>query len=306
MKSITKIIKRTVSVLRFLFKKRLYISSETIVTTLRDFHFKIDQVAAEKYRSVVEAGAISEQNIDMIHPLYLTKISWHIVESLNEYLEQPIEPKLLKMLVHLSDHFEYLEPLHIDHEYQVKSRLCLIAPHRKGTRLTVRFEYYQANKLKVIEHTTGLLFGVKCKGPKRLFGELPQNDRVNEKQGWSRNISIAKKLPYDYAKKAEIDAPIHTDPKFAKSIGLPDIILQGTCIFATAVSSILKEFGINFDRVKSLSVNFTGMLVTPNQICVQVLFQSDERIVFKVLDKDGNAVIKGGNILFAKYHSKTE
>ena len=75
-----------------------------------------------------------------------------------------------------------------------------------------------------------------------------------------------------YAKKAEIDAPIHTNPKFAKSIGLPDIILQGTCTFAKSVSLILlKELNNEAKQIKSVAAKFTGMIVPPNKITVRLL-----------------------------------
>ena len=59
---------------------------------------------------------------------------------------------------------------------------------------------------------------------------------------------------------------------------------------------IINEPAFGFESIAGLSANFTGMLVTPNEIEVRVLFHSDDRLVFDVLDKDGQAVIKGGNI----------
>lgn len=290
--------------IRFLFRERLYIESETIETRIKDYYFDISQKAASDYRCVVEDNITKQGILEPIHPLYLTKISWHIVENLNDFLEQPIQPKLLKMLVHLSNHFEYLSDFEYDKDWQVKCRLSLIEPHKKGTRLTIRFEYYQEDNLVAIEHTTGLLYGVKCLGKSRQFAQLPTRSRVVENLIWSKKIPIHKDLPYVYAEKAGIDAPIHTDPEFAKSIGLPDIILQGTYTFAKAVSLIINEYlqtleGLKRKPIKSLSVNFTGMLSTPNEIMVRVLFQSEERIVFDVLDNKGKAVIKGGNIIFS-------
>lgn len=296
--------KKLIAALRFLFRERLSINPETIATQIKDYYFIISAQAAEKYRSIVEP-MIDEKNKNLsetIHPLYLTKISWHIVENLNGFLEQPMNPKLLKMLVHMSNHFEYFGELELDKKYCVKSRLSLIEPHKKGTRLTVRFEYYQQDRIVAIEHTSGLLFGVKCTSGGQRFGKHPAILRVEEKLIWSKKMLIERDLPYEYADKAGINAPIHTDPKFAKSIGLPDIILQGTCTFSRAVSFILSEVSPSFEvvknrPVKSLSVKFTGMLPTPNEITIRVLFQSEEKIVFDVLDNKGKAVIKGGNII---------
>ncbi|MCF6193334.1 MAG: hypothetical protein L3J46_03250 [Kangiellaceae bacterium] len=284
--------------LRFLLRKRLSISPETIDTRIRDYQFQITEESAVSYHEVISQEHSSDDKY-LVHPLYLTKVSWHIVESLNDYLKTPIEPKLLEMLVHLSNHFEFFAPLELNKKYTVKSHLCQIKPHRKGTRLTVRFDYWLEDKLVASEHTTGLLFGVRCRGEGIMREELPSYPRVIETAIWSKSIPIEKCLPYVYAKKAEIDAPIHTDPKFAKSIGLPDIILQGTCTFAMSVNCILVELKIATKEVKCLSVNFTGMLLTPNEIKIDIVFQTEQKIVFNVYDNKGNALIKGGNIIFA-------
>ncbi len=284
--------------LRFLFRKRLSISPDSIDTAIRDYPFTISRQAATNYRDVV-SKKLAIHEYETIHPLYLTKISWHIVENLNEFLYTPIDPALLKVLVHMSNHFEYFKLLEYDKNYVVKSHLCLIEPHRKGTKLTLRFDYFLDNNLVAVEHTSGLLFGVRCRSKARVLGKLPYIERVvDEGDLWHENISIEKQLPYLYAKKAEIDAPIHTDPKFAKSIGLPDIILQGTCTFALSVSLILKAFNIKTQNVKQLSVIFTGMLTTPNTIKANIIFRSENRIVFNVIDEKGNVLIKGGNIIF--------
>jgi len=284
--------------MRFRFRERLHISANTIETRVKDYYFTITRQAADDFRTVVDEASATQAGIDPIHPLYLARISWHIVENLNKYLDQPIEPKLLKTLVHLSDDLEYKDALEYDKKYRVKSCLCLLAPHKKGTRLTIRFEYFQDDRLVAVEHTTGILFGVECIGSGRQAGEIPSQSRVTGKPIWIKTLSIDERLPYSYAAKAGIDAPIHTDPEFAKSIGLPGIILQGTCTFAKAVSVILNEPEFSSEVVTGLSANFTGMLVPPNEISVRVLFHSDERLVFDVLDKDGQAVIKGGNLQF--------
>ncbi len=280
--------------LRFLLRRRLSISSESIETKVRSYHFSISEEKSEQFNQVV-AGKNNG-----IHPLYLTKISWHVIKNLNDFLDNKLDPRLLKMLVHLSDHFEVFSALELDKKYEVKSSLCLIAPHKKGTRLTVKFDYFSDDQLVVTEHTTGLLYGVKCIDGKRQFGELPKIKRENERVVWTRNIPITYRLPYQYAEKAEIDAPIHTNPTFAKSIGLPDIILQGTCTFAIAVSLILDEYLPTDIRINTTSVNFTGMLLVANEISVRVLYKSESKVVFDVLNKELKAVIKGGVIEFSE------
>jgi len=282
--------------IRYFFRERLSISSDSVATQIKDYSFSISRQEANNYHSAISIN--TDQSV--VHPLYLTKISWHLVENLNQFLDQPINPKLLKMLVHMSQHFEIFAPLEIDEDYQVKTSLCLIEPHKKGVKLALRFEYYQGIKLVAVEHTTGLLYGVKCIGDARKLGQLPINKRRLESMIWQEDLSVDKNLPYRYADKAKIDAPIHTQPAFARSIGLPDIILQGTCTFSMAINLILQEYLEieNYSNIKTLSANFTGMLFLPNRLVVRVVYQTQNNLVFDVKDQDGNSVIKGGNIEF--------
>ncbi len=233
-----------------------------------------------------------------IHPLFYTKISWHLIENLNDYLEEPIDDKLLKTIVHQSEHITFLKEVAPTAELTVKSKLWSITPHKKGTKMLTRFEYYSENELVVIEYSGGLLFGVKCIGEGQSLGEIPQTEKIEESSIWDETIQIDKNLPYDYAKKAEIDAPIHTDPKFAKSIGLPNIILQGTCTFAKSINIILnKELNNDISKIKSVSTKFTGMVVPPGVVTVRLLKKRRGILYFDVINNKNNPVIKGGQIV---------
>jgi len=163
--------------------------------------------------------------------------------------------------------------------------------------MTLKLNYYADNKLIAEEYTTGLMFGVKCLGEDRCLEKIPKPIRIETQPIWQKTIDIDSNLPYFYAEKAEIDAPIHTNPKFAKSIGLPDIILQGTCTFSKAISLILeKEFEGNNVIVESVSAKFTGMVMPPNSISVRLLKKEDKSVYFDVLNNKNQAVIRGGEI----------
>jgi acyl dehydratase len=118
-------------------------------------------------------------------------------------------------------------------------------------------------------------------------------------------LHVDRDLPYAYAKKAQIDAPIHTDPGFANSIGLPDIILQGTCTLAKSVNSILTGLGwLSPGDIKRVSAKFTGMVVPPADLAVRILKKEVDRIHFDVVNEKGAGVIKGGQIILSKIKPK--
>lgn len=285
--------------IRFLFRQRLTVSSSFVFAKIIDTDFSVDINDIEKYNDAVKNDnqqAASKE--EMIHPLFFTKISWQIIENLNEFLEVPIDAEILKTIVHLSEHITLHAELKRPAEINVQSKIWSVKEHKKGTKILIKFDYYSDNELIATEFSGGLLFGVKCKGESQSMGVLPVSERINLPKIWEKKITIKSSLPYTYAEKTQIDADIHTNPKFAKSIGLPDIILQGTCTFAKAVNLILaEEFETNSYQIKSVSAKFTGMLVVPNKINVRLLKKENKILKFDVLNKKGKSVIKGGEIL---------
>lgn len=291
------------SSLRFLFRRKLQISSNIINVEIKDHKYLVDKNDVKRYNNVVKnnnSQSILVENKENIHPLFYTKISWQILKNLTEFLKEPIDDRILKTIVHQSEYITFHDELILPTSLTVKSKIFSIRPHKKGTKMMIKFDYYSDNKLVATEYSGGLLFGIKCIGDAKTVRKFPVTERINETAIWKNKIEINKLLPYIYAEKADIDAPIHTNPKFAKSIGLPDIILQGTCTFAKAINLVLsEEFKGKPYKIKSVSAKFTGIIVVPNNITVRLLKKEEKIIKFDVHNNSGKYVIKGGEIVLA-------
>ncbi|HXK64886.1 MAG TPA: MaoC/PaaZ C-terminal domain-containing protein, partial [Spirochaetota bacterium] len=90
----------------------------------------------------------------------------------------------------------------------------------------------------------------------------------------------------------------HTSVGFARIVGLPDIILQGTATLAFAARELTdNEAAGNPQRLKELSCRFTGMVVPPADIRV-LLLQREEHasgtdLFFEVHGKEGRVLSNG-------------
>ena len=266
---------KLINKIKYLFRKRLKISSNFIHTQISDYNYPVDLKNIIAYNNVVKND---DQQISFgqknLHPLFYTKISWKIIENLNDFLKNRIDDRILKTIVHQSEYIIFHSELKLPAKLNVQSKIWSIKAHKNGTKMLIRFDYYSDNELIATEYSGGLLFGVKYIGKSESLGEILKTVKLNESIIWQKTIDIDKLLPYKYAEKAEIDAPIHTNPKFAKAIGLPDIILQGTCTFAKAINLLIHEKLIeNYGIIQSVSAKFTGMLVPPNKITVRLLKQ---------------------------------
>ena len=194
---------KLIASIRFLFRRRLKISSNVINTEIRDFHYLLIPKSVTNYNEAVE-NIPANRRVKGLHPMFYTKISWQIIENLNAHLEVPIDDKILKTIVHQSEFITFYKEVGDSTQLTIKSKIWSISPHKKGTKMLIRFEYYSDNELVATEYSGGLLFGVKCMGKGQSLGEVPQTIKIEKSAIWKETIEIDKELPYTYAEKQKL------------------------------------------------------------------------------------------------------
>ncbi|MCP4440869.1 MAG: hypothetical protein GY810_18255 [Aureispira sp.] len=282
----------------------LTISTDLIGAKLKPFLHKSTFRQTSNYAAAIEDENTiyyntHQENGVSVHPLFPVAISWQAVEHLDRYLEVYFDGELLHRAVHLSEYLEINAPFTASGDITVTGQIVDLRPHALGSKITMQLVYTNEEGTNLAnEYTSALLFGVTCEGDKR--GTLPKTEKVDITEPiWEENIAVSRLAPYLYDGCAGIVSKIHTDIKFAQSIGLPDIILHGTATLARAVSLFINEkLGGKPQRVKTIAGKFTGMLVLPNTIRVRLLKETTDELFFDILDSDNNALIKGGYIQF--------
>ncbi|MFN8258431.1 MAG: MaoC/PaaZ C-terminal domain-containing protein [Bacteroidales bacterium] len=278
----------------FLGKKRIKISTDLVDATISDINYTLDNPDIINYNSSFPNDYFK----NLPHPLVLTKISWHIIQNLESLIDKPLDKRILSNIIHQSEYLCFYSGLKEKSKLFIKTRICRILPHKKGTKITIRFDYFNGDILVATEYSGGLLFGVKCTGKPRVQVNLAETARLLIPQPlWETNIEVSKKLPFEYAGKANIDAPIHTDYNFARSLGLKNVLLQGTCVFALAVNALYLLGQIPAESViKEISAKFTGMVYPGSRLTIRLLKKDAGKFYFDVLDENKQAVIKGGQV----------
>jgi acyl dehydratase len=100
-----------------------------------------------------------------------------------------------------------------------------------------------------------------------------------------------------YTECARIWNPIHTDKAFALAAGLPDIILHGTATLAMAVTRLVNEFlDAQPGRVNRIGGRFTGMVMMPTLLSLDVQWHSATYIGFAITNEQGSVVFSDGFI----------
>jgi acyl dehydratase len=111
--------------------------------------------------------------------------------------------------------------------------------------------------------------------------------------------------PHLYDGCTDIVFPIHTSRAFARQVGLPGNILQGTATLAFAVREIInREAGGDPLILKSVFCRFTGMVFPGTVIRVQLVGKSVKdngtNLHFIVLNQEGQKAISGGYAFLKK------
>lgn len=102
-------------------------------------------------------------------------------------------------------------------------------------------------------------------------------------------------LPHRYAGASGDFNPIHIDPEFAQSVGLPGNILHGLYSMAQVARAQTAAAGGDPRSLKRLSVQFRGMGVPEKEIVVsgEVTGEEGGRLVVETeAVQDGNAIIR--------------
>jgi acyl dehydratase len=98
-----------------------------------------------------------------------------------------------------------------------------------------------------------------------------------------------------YAEASGDPNPIHTDPEFAKSVGLPGVILHGLYSMAQVARAHTDAAGGDPRSLKRLAVQFRGMGFPEQEITVTgtVREEGDGRVVVDTeAEQGGNRIIR--------------
>src|SRR5919201_4840721 len=98
-----------------------------------------------------------------------------------------------------------------------------------------------------------------------------------------------------YAAASGDPNPIHTDPEFAKNVGLPGVILHGLYSMAQVARANVAAAGGDPRRLRRLAVQFRGMGFPEQEITVSgsVKEERDGRLVVETAaEQGGNQIIR--------------
>ncbi|HDP80168.1 MAG TPA: hypothetical protein ENN21_04930 [Spirochaetes bacterium] len=284
------------------------IDSSFVGTPLKEYRTGVHWRATKNYAAAVDDGNPLYFDDDggrsvIAPPMFAVAVTWPVTERIWEYIEDERFPtEIIKTQVHYTEHLAFHRAVRPGDELTVKGRVAAIVPHRAGTVTVIRFDALDANGGPVFtEHIGAMMRGVQCVGEGRGAEDLPVIPSPGEagETLWESVIAIDPMRPFVYDGCTNIYFPIHTSVGFARMVGLPGIILQGTATLAYAAREITdREAGGEPSRLRALSCRFTDMVLPGTSIRVQLTGKTagggGTDIFFQVLNDQDRRVLSNG------------
>jgi len=231
-------------------------------------------------------------------PMLAVALTWPMSSDIGGWLAAENFPsEVLATQVHYTERLDFHRPVRPGDKLTANGRIAGITPHRAGTYCCLRYDVADSKNRPVFTEHIGALFrGVNCRG-EGIASDLPADPQGDWHAGplWSRKIRIDPMLPYIYDGCTDIVFAIHTSQAFAAAVGLPGIILQGTCTLALAARELVnRETGGDPTRLKTLSCRFSGMVRPGTTIRVELKSRRRGDLFFEVLNQDGEKAVSKG------------
>jgi acyl dehydratase len=235
-----------------------------------------------------------------IHPLLPAALTWPLIQNIADYLDAPGFPKEIFLTqVHYTEHIEIRRQIIPGETLIINGEFAAILPHRAGTHGIIRFDALDSAGEPVFREYIGAMFrGVECVDEGAGAHNIPvKSIPENLTSTKTRTRKIDPLRPFIYDACSNIVFPIHTSEKFARQVGLPGIILQGTATLAYAINEVIaRHCGGDPRMISSLGCRFTGMVLPGTDITISLYEKRSEpeMVYFEVLNSHSKKAISGG------------
>ena len=257
------------------------------------------------------------------HPMFAAAATWPVVGNLGGHIQGDDFPhEVLFTQVHHTEHIAFHRLIRPGDQLTLSGKIAAILPHRAGTRAVVRLDAAdKENRPVFTEHIGAMMRGVECQGGPKGQEDLPHAlEKKREKHPakknpkpkpdpkpdpdpamWQAKIPIPRWMPHVYDGCSNIVFPIHTSKKFARGVGLPGILLQGTATLALGITEIINREANGHPRaVKELSARFTDMVEPGSTIVVKktgsLLKSGVKEIHFEIVNERRRRAVSDGRV----------
>ena len=239
-------------------------------------------------------------------PLFAVAVTWPLMQDMQNQLGDAIDPEIFTTMVHASEHLSFHRPIRPGDRLKVSGSIAAIVPSRAGAKIVLRLDAVDdSGKPVFTEHAGAVFRGVSCIDGGSGADSLPVAPVFDQPAParWERELFIAPQAAHVYDGCTGIFFAIHTSKAFARMVGLPDILMQGTAILATAAREMVNaEAAADPCRLAEIGCRFTGMVRPGTAIRIRSSERRDSdggaSFGFQVFNEIGQVALRDGHVKF--------
>ena len=234
-----------------------------------------------------------------VHPVFPVVLSWPLIASLAQRLDGLIPAEAVMRMVHATERIVWRRILVPGDGLQIEGRIQSLSATPAGALVSLALEARRKNgELVYTEEIGGLFRGVSIEG-QDLPAKAETGMKTNFEPIWTEPLPVGASAAHRYDGCTDIVFPIHTSQAFAKAVGLPGIVLQGTCALAMAVSRIVdREAEGDPSRVSEVACSFRKPIVPGSQaqieVCVRQKAADQQGVGFELKNAIGQVALRDG------------
>jgi acyl dehydratase len=201
--------------------------------------------------------------------------------------------------IHVQQDSRFFKPMVAGMQLTTGGQVCNLRSTSAGLLVTTRLTTTDVIACEPVVESwfSGIFLGRSVNGEIRA-GEgspiLEKFEAVDNEPTAQLLLQVDRALPHLYTEAASIWNPIHTQRRAARDSGLDDILLHGTCTWASAGLFLLRQYAQGDPaRMKRLAGKMVGKALVGRRLDIQLrrlpTQQGLSRLAFQVLD--GNTVV---------------
>jgi len=106
-------------------------------------------------------------------------------------------------------------------------------------------------------------------------------------------------VTYRYSGVVGDRTAVHLDSRAARAVGIPGIILHGTCTLAMVLESVCAAEGAESEAVRRVAARLDQWVTPSDRVTTDVFHEDGRRVRFAARRQDGAAVLSRGVVEFA-------
>ena len=273
--------------------------AEAIGTTGEPVRFTVERERIAAYAAATNDSIAKHTSGELAPPVFSIVPAF---QSLGMASLAVIPGELLGAILHGEQDFHFHRPIEPGMELETVSTPIGMCQRSSGVTVAVRGETRDGSgELVTEQYMTSFVRGAQ--GVEDTGDVAPEHgfdDTLREREP-DAEVSLAYDADqtFRYAEASGDPMPIHLDDEFAKSVGLPGIIIHGLCTMAFTSVAVLESFASEDPaRLKRLAVRFASIAL-PEQTITTRLWAAGERegrsaYAFETSSDAGALVIKDG------------